>query len=86
MLGGTELQLRADGFSFAPYTLTVHVPPLPVPLLVHSVDECRMQADGSLLDVLDLSCCGIGVGRIVLRLVRSRSAGAPAGPAALEDA
>ncbi|HEX4109479.1 MAG TPA: hypothetical protein VHX88_15185 [Solirubrobacteraceae bacterium] len=68
MVGGTELHLREDGFTFLPYRLLAAVPWVPVPLLLDCTDHCELLADGSLLDTLDLALAGVSVGRLVLRL------------------
>jgi len=70
MPGGTELTLRADGFDFAPYVMAVRVPLLPVAVLVHCVDRCDVQPDGTLVDEIRLSLLGVPLGRLVMRLSR----------------
>jgi hypothetical protein len=68
MLGGTELQLRADGFSFSPYQMLIAAPPLPIPILVHARDACRWDATTSeLTDTIELHLLGIPLGRLVIQ-------------------
>jgi hypothetical protein len=67
MLGGTELHLRADGFSFDPYDMLIAVPVLPIPLVVRIRDNCRWDsADGELSDNIEMRLLGISVGRLVM--------------------
>jgi hypothetical protein len=69
MPGGTELQLRADGFSFTPYQMLVPVPPLPIPVLIRARDDCRWDATkGELTDTIEIRLLGIPIGRQVMRL------------------
>lgn len=71
MPGGTEVTLRGDGFSFAPYRMAVRVPLLPVMLLVLCRDECVLGDDGVLEDTVDVSFMGLPLGRQVTRLRRT---------------
>jgi hypothetical protein len=68
MLGGTELRLRADGFSFSPYTMLIDAPPLPIPIIVHARDSCRWDStQGELTDTIELRVLGVALGRLVMR-------------------
>ena len=69
MVGGTEIQLRADGFSFSPYRMLVAPPVLPIPVQVRARDTCRW--DGSakeLHDTIELRLVTVPLGRQVMRL------------------
>jgi hypothetical protein len=69
MLGGTELRLRADGFSFSPYRMLIAVPSLPIPILVRAHDDCLWDATiGELTDVIELSILGIPFGRLAMHM------------------
>lgn len=69
ILGGTEFQLRADGFSFSPYRILIAVPSLPIPILVRAHDDCRWDATtGELTDVIELRILSIPVGRLVMHM------------------
>jgi hypothetical protein len=69
MLGGTDLWLRADGFTFSPYQIMVAMPPLPVPLVIGAHDACEWdQARRELIDTIHLRLFGVPVGRMVMRL------------------
>jgi hypothetical protein len=64
MPGGTEITLSEDGFDFAPYTMLVALPPLPVPLHLQARDRCRWNAAAGILsDTIELSIGGIPLGR-----------------------
>jgi hypothetical protein len=68
MLGGTELQLHAEGFSFTPYQMLIAVSLLPVPVLVRAHDNCRWDAtSGELTDTIELHLLGIPVGRLIMQ-------------------
>jgi hypothetical protein len=69
MVGGAEIQLRADGFSFTPYRMLVASPMLPVPVQVRAQDTCRWDASAGVLDdTIDLRLMGLPLGRLVTRL------------------
>jgi len=69
MLGGTEIRLHADGFTFSPYRMLVVIPLLPVPLHVHAHDTCRWDAASEgLLDTIELRLAALPLGRLVMRL------------------
>jgi hypothetical protein len=74
MAGGTEIHLHSTGFTFSPYLMAVPVPPLPVAVLVRCIDRCTLQADGSMLDVIEMSIVGVPLGRQVMRLRREQRA------------
>jgi hypothetical protein len=68
MPGGCEIRLRADGFDFSPYLGSVALPFLPFSMLVRCYDTCRLEADGELVDTIDISLLGIPLGQQVMRL------------------
>ena len=69
MPGGTEVHLRADGFSLSPYRLVITVPVLPVPLVIHAHDNCHWDpAAGELTDTIRISVLGIRIGELSMRL------------------
>lgn len=69
MLGGTDLWLRADGFTFSAYQLMVAMPPLPFPLVVGAEDACGWDdARRELTDTIRLRLFGVPIGRMVMRL------------------
>lgn len=69
MLGGTELRLRADGFTFAPYQILVARPPLPFPLVIGVEDVCEWRASrGELVDTIRLRLFGVPIGQMIIRL------------------
>ena len=69
MLGGTDLLLRADGFTFAPYQIMVAMQPLPLSLVIAASDVCEWHAaDHELIDTIDLRLFGLPIGRMVMRL------------------
>jgi hypothetical protein len=68
MLGGTELRLHAEGFSFSTYHMLIAVPLLPIPVLVRARDNCRWDATtGELSDTIELHLLGISVGCLLMR-------------------
>ncbi len=68
MLGGTEIRLHAEGFSFSTYHMLIAVPVLPIPVLVRARDNCRWDATtGELSDTIELQLLGIPVGRLLMR-------------------
>ena len=74
MLGGTEIQLRADGFTFSPYRMLVANPILPVPVQIRAHDTCRWnQATGELHDIVELRLIGLPLGRLTMRLQPDRA-------------
>jgi hypothetical protein len=67
MPGGTELRLRDDGFDFTPYVIRTPVlGPLRLPL--RYTDSVRLEADGTLVDRIEMRFLGAFVGRITMRL------------------
>ena len=69
MLGGTEVWLRADGFTFSPYQIMVAMPPLPFPFVIGVEDVCRWDdASRELTDTIRLRLFGVPIGRMVMRL------------------
>jgi hypothetical protein len=69
MLGGTDLWLRSDGFTFSPYQIMAAMPPLPIPLVVGAEDTCEWDAaGGNLTDTLRLRLLGLPIGRMVMHL------------------
>ena len=69
MLGGTDLWLRSDGFTFSPYQIMAAMPPLPFPLVVGAEDACEWDAaSGKLTDTLRLRLFCMPIGRMVMRL------------------
>jgi hypothetical protein len=69
MLGGTDLHLRADGFTFSPYQIMVAMPPLPFPIVIAARDRCEWRAASEeLIDTIELRLFGVPVGRMVMRL------------------
>jgi hypothetical protein len=76
MLGGTDLWLRSDGFTFSPYQIMAAMPPLPFPLVVGAEDACEWDAaSGNLTDTLRLRLFGLPIGRMVMRLRPAPPAG-----------
>jgi hypothetical protein len=74
MLGGTELQLRADGYSLSPYHMLIALPPWPLPVLMRAVDESRWDAATfDLIDTIEISVLGVPLGRQVMRLRPERA-------------
>jgi hypothetical protein len=79
MVGGTEIRLHPDGFSFTPYRMLVAPPLLPMPVQVRAQDTCRWDASaGELDDTIDLRLMTLALGRLVIRL-RPERARSPAG-------
>lgn len=73
MLGGTDLHLRADGFTFSPYRIMVAMPPLPFAVVIAARDHCEWDAaTEELIDTIDLRLFGVPVGRMVMRLRPAR--------------
>lgn len=69
MLGGTDLQLHPDGFTFSPYQIMVAMPPLPFPIVISARDHCQWHAaSAELIDTIELRLSGVPVGRMVMRL------------------
>jgi hypothetical protein len=69
MLGGTEMRLHADGFSFSPYQMLVAGPLLPVPIVVRARDTCSWDPVAEELhDTIELRLLGIPLGRLDMRL------------------
>jgi hypothetical protein len=69
MLGGTDMWLRADGFTFSPYQMMIAMPPLPVPIVIAARDACTWNnASGELIDTIQLRLFGLSLGRMVMRL------------------
>jgi hypothetical protein len=69
MLGGSDLWLRADGFTFSPYQMMVAMPPLPFPIVIAAHDACTWSnASGELIDTIQLRLFGLPLGRMVMRL------------------
>ena len=77
MPGGTQIELREDGFSFAPYRLAVPAPILPIMILVSCRDECVLHPDGTLIDTIDIRYLSLALGRLTMRLRRAEAAPAP---------
>jgi hypothetical protein len=77
MLGGTEIRLQPTGYFLAPYLMLLPLPFLAIPVVARCFDRCELQADGSLVDTIDLAVVGIKVGRLVMHL-RREEASAPA--------
>ncbi|HJS92648.1 MAG TPA: hypothetical protein VJ741_00190 [Solirubrobacteraceae bacterium] len=76
MLGGTDLWLRPDGFTFSPYQIMAAMPPLPFPLVIGAEDACEWDAtSGELTDTLRLRLFGVPIGRMVMRLRPAPPAG-----------
>jgi hypothetical protein len=74
MVGGTEIRLRADGFSFAPYRMLVASPLLPVPVQVRAQDTCHWDASaGELDDTIELRLMALPLGRLLIRLRPDRA-------------
>ena len=70
MLGGTEIQLHADGFTFSPYRMLVATPLLPIPVQVRAQDTCRWDAStNELHDTIELRLMTLPLGRQVMRLL-----------------
>jgi hypothetical protein len=74
MAGGTDVDLRPDGFSLGRYRIAVAVPRLPVTVLVGCHDVSRLHEDGTLTNTIDVSCGGVALGRQVMRLRREGAA------------
>lgn len=70
MPGGTELHLHADGFTLAPYAMSIGRPGLPVPILIRCVERCHLGPGGVLVDVFDIGLGRLRLGRQVMRLRR----------------
>jgi hypothetical protein len=69
MLGGTEIQLRTDGFIFSPYRMMVATPLLPVPVQLRAQDVCRWDPSANELhDTIELRLIALPLGRQVMRL------------------
>jgi hypothetical protein len=69
MLGGTEIRLRADGFSFYPYRMLVANPILPFPVQIRAHDTCRWDASADELhDAIELRLAVVPLGRLTMRL------------------
>jgi hypothetical protein len=64
MLGGTELQLHADGFEFSPYRMLVANPILPIPVQIRAQDTCRWNpSTAELHDTIELRLTVLPLGR-----------------------
>ncbi len=48
--------------------MLVRAPGVPAPLPVRCVDRCELQADGTLLDTIELSAAGVPIGQLVMTL------------------
>jgi hypothetical protein len=69
MLGGTELQLHADGFSFSPYRMLITNPLLPIPLVVHARDSCHWHRDTQRLDdTIEMRLLAVPLGCLTMSL------------------
>lgn len=66
---GAEVHLRSDGFDFAPYVVRTSVLG-PLRLSLRAFDTVRIQADGTMLDVIELRFRGIRVARVTMCLRR----------------
>ena len=58
MLGGTEIQLHADGFTFSPYRMLVANPMLPIPVQIRAHDTCHWDATTTELFAASMSSTG----------------------------
>jgi hypothetical protein len=68
MIGGTEIQLRADGFTFSPYRMLVANPISPIPVQIRAHDTCRWDASADQLhDTIELRLM-VPLGRVTMRL------------------
>lgn len=75
MLGGTEIQLRADGFTFAPYRMLIASPMMLGPLQVQARDTCRWDpATGELHDTIELRLLALPLGCQTIRMRRQSGA------------
>jgi hypothetical protein len=69
MLGGTEIQLHADGFTFSPYRMLLANPMLPIPIQVRAHDSCRWDpSTNELHDTIELRLIALPLGRLHMRL------------------
>ena len=69
MPGGTEIQLRADGFTFSPYRILIANPMLSVPVLIRAHDTCHWDpATDQLHDTIELRLFAVPLGRMTMRL------------------
>jgi hypothetical protein len=69
MPGGTEIQLRPDGFTFSPYRMLVTNPILPVPVQLRVRDSCRWDpSTHELHDTIELWLIAVPLGRLTMRL------------------
>jgi hypothetical protein len=69
MIGGTEIQLRADGFTFSPYRMLVANPMSPIPVQIRAHDSCRWEASADELhDTIELRLTVVPLGRVTMRL------------------
>jgi hypothetical protein len=69
MIGGTEIQLRADGFTFSPYRMLVANPMSPLPVQIRAHDTCRWDASADALhDTIELRLTVVPLGRVTMRL------------------
>ena len=69
MLGGTEIQLRADGYTFSPYRMLVANPMSPIPVQIRAHDTCRWDASANELeDTIELRLTVVPLGRMMMRL------------------
>ena len=69
LLGGTELQLRAEGFTFSPYRMLVANPILPIPVQLRADDSCHWNpSTRELHDTIDLRLTAVRLGRLTMRL------------------
>jgi hypothetical protein len=67
MPGGTEVQLRSDGFDFNPYVIrTPILGRLRLPF--RHFDTVRLEEDGTMVDTIELRFLGVRVGRVRMRL------------------
>lgn len=77
MLGGTEIQLRADGFTFSPYRMLVTHPIMPLPLQASARDTCHWDpSTNELHDTIELRLMIVPLGRLTMRIRPDRAAAA----------
>jgi hypothetical protein len=69
MLGGTEIQLHPNGFTFSPYRMLISNPMLPIPVQIRAQDTCHWNPSTyELQDTIELSLIALPLGRLVMRL------------------
>jgi hypothetical protein len=69
MIGGTELQLHADGFTFSPYRMLIANPMLPIPVQIRAHDTCNWDpVTEELRDTIELQLLAVPLGRMTMRL------------------